>query len=296
MNDQLKMDFHQNGFVIIKNFFDAALITNTLNEYQKIVRSFQAQQLGAHFFSGGYDGAQSADQYFFDSANQIWPFYNSQAKSNPAVFQQDMSIEANLVSYLNVMNKVGHNLHGKNRIFHDLFFQDPRLTRIAQSLGYDEPCTSVFQTTVISKSIVEDSQYKAHQDGSYIGAGGKVLAYWIPLTPAHKENGCLWGIPGSHTTPLNWWYRKEKKDAYRCHYIGQTPEWDISSKVDLEVDPGDLLIFSGNFVHGSFPSTQAPHHINDLRIALTYHIGPTTGWDELIWLKLNAENTLPLYS
>jgi len=295
MDANLKTDFDKNGFVIIRDFFKRGLIENIVDEYKKMVRSFQSEPLGMHFFSGGYEGEQSADHYFFDSADQIRPFYNSQAKSNPNVLTQDLSIEKNLVNYLNVMNKVGHNLHGKNPIFHNLFFQDPRLTDIAKLLGYDEPCTSVFQTTVISKSIAEDSQYKPHQDGSYLGSGGKVLAYWIPLTPAHKENGCLWGIPGSHTTALNWWYRKQKKDAYRCHYIGQEPAWDLSNKIDLEVDPGDLLIFSGHFVHGSFAATKQPLTIADLRIALTYHLGPTTGWDELIWLKLNDRNVCALY-
>jgi len=292
---KLKASFHRNGYVIIKDFFAQTLISNTLSEYKKIVRSFQSQQLGTHFFSGGYAGEQNADKYFFESSDKIWPFFNSQAKAHPNILIQDLSNEENLFAYLKVMNKTGHNLHGKNRVFHDLFFHDSRLTEIAQSLGYDEPCTSIFQTTVISKSRVEDSQYKPHQDGSYLGAGGKVLAYWIPLTPSRKNNGCLWGIPGSHTTPLNWWYRKENSETYRCHYIGQEPQWNLANKIYLEVNPGDLLLFSGNFVHGSSPATKLPNDIQDLRIALTYHLGPTTGWNELIWLKLKTENTLPLY-
>lgn len=296
MNVNLKMEFDKQGYVILRNFFDPDLIGNILEEYKKIIRSFQTEQLGTHFFSGSYNGEQSVDRYFFDSADQIWPFFNSQAKSNPDLLTQDLTIEKNLVDYLKIMNKVGHNLHGKNAMFHDLFFKHPRLTEIATLLGYNEPCTSIFQTTVISKSIAEDSQYKPHQDGSYLGSGGKVLAYWIPLTPSHKKNGCLWGIPGSHKTSLNWWYRKQSKESYRCHYIGEEPNWDLSGKVDLEVDVGDLLIFSGHFVHGSFAATIQPQTIQDLRIALTYHLGPTSGWDELIWLKLNSQNVCRLYS
>lgn len=294
MNDKFKSDFENQGFVIIKNFFKLSTIQNILNEYKKIVQSFQSEQVGTHFFSTDSESAHSLDKYFFESADTIRPFFNSQAISDPSVLIQDKSIEENLFAYLKVMNKIGHNLHGKNKVFHDLFFKDPRLINLAKELGYDEPCTSLFQTTVISKSLVEDSQYQPHQDGTYLGSHGKVLAYWIPLTPARRENGCLWGIPGSHTVQQNWWYRKQNPDVYQCHYIGDEPQWDISKKVDLEIDPGDLLLFSGQFVHGSFPATKEPTDINDLRIALTYHLGPTTEWDELIWLKLNKENALPI--
>jgi phytanoyl-CoA hydroxylase len=295
MMESFKKTFDESGYIIIKDFFALDNIQAALQEYKNIAISFQASTFGEHFFSAHQSGPQSTDKYFFDSANEIQPFFNSLLKENPHVLSLDLSIEKNLLSYLKVINKIGHNLHGKNTFFHDLFFNDTRLRDIAKVLGYDEICTSVFQTTLISKSLAKDSEYDAHQDGSYIGANGKVLAYWIPLTPAHRDNGCLWGIPGSHHLPLTTQYRKTQVTSYHCHYVGKQMEFDLSKKVYLEVNPGDLLIFSGNFVHGSSPAKVLPNTIQDFRIALTYHLGPTQYWDELIWLKLNKENSLRIY-
>lgn len=295
LSSSMKEFYQENGFLILKDFFSQETMDQALSEYKEMVRTFPTQELGHHFFDTSESGAQSSDRYFFDSADHIWPFYNSAAKTKRDAMSADLSIDENLLEYLKIMNKTGHNIHAKNPLFHDLMFNDPRLLNFAQELGYNEPSTALYQTTIISKSMVEDSRYNAHQDGTFIGAKGKVLAYWIPLTPSTKENGCLWGIPGSHQLPIKWWYRKTDRDSFKCTFSGESPQWDLSKKVYLEVNPRDLLIFPGTFIHGSDPAHAEPQNINDLRIALTYHFGPTEEWDDLIWLKLSPDNTLPLY-
>jgi phytanoyl-CoA hydroxylase len=288
--------FHKNGYLIIKDFFPKPKVQQALEEYKQIVRKFPALKLGKHFFETQENAAQGSDRYFFESAEEIWPFYNSSAKADPIVNQIDLSAEKDLFAYLKVMNKVAHNLHAKHPFFRDLVTKDQRLKDIAKDLGYDAPSTALYQTTIISKSLVEDSKYTAHQDGTFIGAKGKVLAYWIPLTPSTKDNGCLWGIPGSHHLPITWWYRKAQNNPYKCQFVGEKPSWDLSNKVYLEINPGDLLIFPGSFVHGSDPASKEPRAIHDLRVALTYHLGPTEGWEQDIWLKLSDKNTIPLFS
>lgn len=294
LSPAMKEFFQENGYLILKDFFSSETMDQALEEYEKMIQTFPSQKLGEHFFDTG-EGAQSSDRYFFDSADHIWPFYNSTAKAHLEAMSADLSVKENLFEYLKIMNKTGHNIHAKNSFFHDLIFNDPRLINFAQELGYDDASTALYQTTIISKSMVEDSRYNAHQDGTFIGAKGKVLAYWIPLTPSTKENGCLWGIPGSHQFPINWWYRKTDRDSFKCTFSGEAPQWDLSKKVYLEVNPRDLLIFPGTFVHGSDPALTKPKGIQDLRIALTYHFGPTDHWDDLTWLKLSQHNTLPFY-
>lgn len=290
LNVKMIESYDKNGYLIIRGFFNEDRIAQAVEEYEKIVQEIPSQNLGQHYFKTKEDSAHNFDTYFFDSVTQIWPFYNSTITSNLAA--TDLSINKNLFNYLQTINKIGHNLHGKNNFFRDLILNDPRLKNIALDTGYNELSTAIFQTTIISKSPVEDSQYNAHQDGTFIGQQGKVLAYWIPLTAATKENGCLWGIPGSHKFPINWWYRKLDKESHRCVFKGQSPTWDLSEKVYLETNPGDLLIFPGTFIHGSDPSKLDPKDIQDLRLALTYHLGPTDQWDDHIWLKLSDENCL----
>lgn len=291
LSPQMKISFEKNGYLIVRDFFKKEIIAQAVEEYKEIVRKFPQQNLGYHGFDTDVEATHNSDKYFFESADEIWPFYNSTAKDTLDSLPTDLSNEDDLFAYMQTINKVGHNLHGKNEFFKNLFLNDPILTCRDIKSHFS---IKIFQTTIVSKTPVEDSQYNAHQDGTFIGQEGKVAAYWIPLTPALRENGCLWGIPGSHKFPINWWYRKEAKDSYKCGFVGQKPDWDLSQKVYLETDPGDLLVFSGTFVHGSDPSTIHPNSIQDLRLALTYHFGPTDNWDPLIWLKLSDKNCFPL--
>lgn len=43
-----------------------------------------------------------------------------------------------------------------------------------------------------------------HQDATFLHTEplGRVLGFWIALEDATQENGCLWFIPGSHTSKL----------------------------------------------------------------------------------------------
>lgn len=120
------------------------------------------------------------------------------------------------------------------------------------------------------------------------------MAFWIPLTKSTKELGALWGIPGTHKLDIQQTFRKENTKTLKCTFQGKAPTWDLSNKVYFEVEPGDLLVFSGNLIHGSDNTSVDPKTIDDLRIALTYHLGPTKNWDPLIWLELSSENLLSL--
>ncbi|HXF91039.1 MAG TPA: hypothetical protein VNJ29_03815 [Candidatus Nitrosotenuis sp.] len=125
--------FEKNGYLIIKDFFASAKINEALSEYKNIVRQFPEQHLGEHFFDTKETSMlQSSDRYFFDSAEEVWPFYNSTFKDNSSVVQLDLKDDENLFHYLKVMNKIGHNLHGKNRFFQNLVLDDQRLKNIAR--------------------------------------------------------------------------------------------------------------------------------------------------------------------
>lgn len=41
-----------------------------------------------------------------------------------------------------------------------------------------------------------------HQDATFLHTEplGRILGFWIALEDATQENGCLWFIPGSHTS------------------------------------------------------------------------------------------------
>lgn len=54
-----------------------------------------------------------------------------------------------------------------------------------------------------------------HQDATYLyDEPETLLGFWMPLENATKENGCLWGIPGSHKGKL--YYRSKVIDGVPC--------------------------------------------------------------------------------
>ena len=92
-----------------------------------------------------------------------------------------------------------------------------------------------------------------HQDGGYTGAESDVLRMvniWAPLVPATIENGCMQFIPGSHNCGVVQHHSRE-------HYL----EIDeavlnplLDSAVDIEVEPGDVVLFHNLLFHQGLPN------------------------------------------
>ena len=89
-----------------------------------------------------------------------------------------------------------------------------------------------------------------HQDSSY-GAALPVVLAGLALSPCGVKQGCLRGIPGSHTWGI---LKHEEKDdpksiLARGQYI--TDAFDDSKAVDFELSPGDAVLFDNTLVHCS---------------------------------------------
>mgnify|MGYP000285971492 CR=1 FL=1 len=69
-------------------------------------------------------------------------------------------------------------------------------------LGFADPM--LVQTMYIFKSPKIGGEVNPHQDSTYIISNPlSCRAMWVALDDATQENGCMWGIPGSHkTTPI----------------------------------------------------------------------------------------------
>jgi len=89
-----------------------------------------------------------------------------------------------------------------------------------------------------------------HQDSSY-GAALPVVLGGLALSPCGVKQGCLRGIPGSHTWGI---LKHEEKDDPRSilargQYI--TDAFDDSTAVDFELSPGEMVLFDNSLVHSS---------------------------------------------
>jgi ectoine hydroxylase-related dioxygenase (phytanoyl-CoA dioxygenase family) len=63
------------------------------------------------------------------------------------------------------------------------------------------------------------------------GAAGRAVVIWHALTPATREGGCPWLVPGSHLGPVG--------------------DHDRDGAVPVTLEPGDLLVYDANLRHAT---------------------------------------------
>lgn len=156
-------------------------------------------------------------------------------------------------------------------------------------LGFYDPM--LVQTMYIFKSPKIGGEVNPHQDSTYIKSTPlSCKAFWIAIDDATTENGCMWGIPGSHkTTPIDYYMKATRKDVFddSGKFMGKEsevryepenpPKYAIQNQVPLDVKKGSVVMFDGAFVHFS------DHNYSDkTRHAFTMHIveSKNTTWDE----------------
>jgi len=112
-----------------------------------------------------------------------------------------------------------------------------------------------------------------HKDSSFLITDPlSVCGIWVSLDEASKENGCLWGVPGSHLKGPNQYLnlRKNKDGTSLESYMNpRTPKESYSPEgaVPIEVPPGSIVLLHGLFLHFSKPNTS-----NKQRHAYTFHV------------------------
>jgi len=119
--------------------------------------------------------------------------------------------------------------------------------RITDRLGFGFPNICTRPVIYFNKKSLAQSdefyKFPAHQDWRSMQGSMNATVVWIPLMDVKKDVGALQVIPGSHKSGLlntvrNKWYRQ--LDTYK--------EEDF---VDVEMEKGDALFFSGFLIHRS---------------------------------------------
>lgn len=100
-----------------------------------------------------------------------------------------------------------------------------------------------------------------HKDNTYsITHPLSTQGIWISLDDSTKENGCLWGVPGSHKQKPRV-YMKNKRDSETGKIISyleegvDTSEYSTQGGIPLEVQSGSIVLIHGNFLHYSEKNT-----------------------------------------
>jgi len=167
--------------------------------------------------------------------------------------------------------------------------------RVASLLGADLLC---WRTEFFTKRRGE-APTGWHQVETYAVGGGPAmlrpterkpgapteLTVWTTLTEATREMSCLKFLPGSHK---RWYYDEQRKMSFRADEVGSDrgsffgydydelkldPSWepDEAEVVELEMQPGECVLFTARTVHGS-----ATHTARKARVAVAARYVPTS--------------------
>uniref|UniRef100_A0AAV1TMJ7 Phytanoyl-CoA dioxygenase n=1 Tax=Peronospora matthiolae TaxID=2874970 RepID=A0AAV1TMJ7_9STRA len=245
--EQLKA-FHRDGFLVIPD----ALSASTCDELRARARELVAQ-CDPHrhrcIFTTNEQTRRLNDEYFLDSGDQIRCFFEEHA------FQEDQTTLA--VPLHVAINKIGHNLHNLDPVFESVSYA-PEVQTILKSLQYVRP--AVVQSMYIFKQPSIGGEVKPHQDGSFLYTTPQsVVGFWWALEDCTPENGCLYGVPGSHlAVPVRQKLRrttKEQQEANGGRLLENVPEtvepFDLSKSQPLRTNKGDLVLLHSAFVHYS---------------------------------------------
>ena len=147
----------------------------------------------------------------------------------------------------------------------------------------------VVQSMYIFKNARVGGEVGSHKDSSFLITDPlSVCGIWVSLDEASKENGCMWGVPGSHLEGPNQTMKvKENSEGRLESYMDPADPKPYCSDgaVPLEVAPGSIVLLHGQFLHYSKPNTS-----DKQRHAYTLHVVEGDyEYSKFNWIKRSHE-------
>lgn len=112
----------------------------------------------------------------------------------------------------------------------------------------------LWATTIFDKQPGADA-FSWHQDTEYFDLEPPLnVTAWIALTDSVRENGCMQIIPGSHRRTI-----PHITDTERPVFEQKAhPDFvDEAEAVDIELEPGQFILFNERTLHRSLPNTSS---------------------------------------
>jgi phytanoyl-CoA hydroxylase len=126
---------------------------------------------------------------------------------------------------------------------------DRRIARSLTDLMGTEPYA--VQTMLYFKPPLARGQ-ALHQDQYYLRVQpGTCIAAWLALDTCDEENGCLQVVPGSQSWPLLCTVKADTTQSFTDITVPIPAGTPVHAML---MQPGDVLFFNGQVVHGSGPN------------------------------------------
>jgi len=262
--------YHENGYLVIKDFLNDQEIATLLRDAQKAIGNFNPIDLKIFTTENQTD---VLDEYFLESARNISCFLEEKAIDADGMLNRPKELS---------INKIGHAMHDLNPDCQKVVYQQ-KLLDILTGIGLKKPI--IVQSQHIFKQPKIGAKVNPHTDSTFIYTDPLTCTgAWIALEDAHLENGCLWVLPGSHRH-----YKLQQQyvlnEAGTGTQMTDTPyprqEWDLSQLRPVCVQKGDMILIHGELVHASKANISGKS-----RHAFVLHmVDKTADWSPQNWLQ-----------
>ncbi|XP_064324937.1 phytanoyl-CoA dioxygenase domain-containing protein 1 isoform X2 [Phalacrocorax carbo] len=187
--------FHKDGFLALEHFFTTEECDSMRKQIQRIIAEMEVPPHCRTEFSTKEEEqlqAQGSSDYFLTSGDKIRFFFEKGVLDDRGNF---------LIPKEKSISKIGHALHAYDPVFKQITHSS-KVQELGRKLGLEKPV--VVQSMYIFKQPGIGGEVTPHQDATFLHTEplGRILGFWIALEDATQENGCLWFIPGSHTSGL----------------------------------------------------------------------------------------------
>jgi ectoine hydroxylase-related dioxygenase (phytanoyl-CoA dioxygenase family) len=227
---ELLTRFDQDGYVIMPGVLAPHIIEDVREEMLKYVQ----QQADALMADGFIDDPMSDEPF----ETRLFKLYEHHMEKAP--------------------NQIRRKLHLKGMF--GLFFHPAVLDAVELILGKE---IQLYPNYTVRPKLPDHAATEVlwHQDAGYTAANKnhndadpvnnlRMVNVWTPLVPATVENGCMQFVPASHKLGL-------VKHVHREYYL-EIVEPQLTKRfadaVDLELNPGDVVLFSNLLFHRGQPN------------------------------------------
>jgi phytanoyl-CoA hydroxylase len=253
LNSSEKNFYAENGYLILNNFIAKNVCDNLMTRANFLVENFEPSSFKTVFNTKDQRHAKHA--YFLESGSKIHFFFEDGALDSAGNLKYEKRF---------CINKIGHALHELDSIFQSFSYSE-KIHQLTEDLEIANPL--MIQSMYIYKQPRIGGEVTCHQDSTYLYAKNHpVVGFWFALEDATLENGCLWAIPGGHTSPLKSRLVKSSSQKTSVEIYDSTP-WNIDKMIPLEVPRGSLII-----LHGLLPHMSKENTSDKSRHAFSLHV------------------------
>jgi phytanoyl-CoA hydroxylase len=266
LTERQRATYRDDGYLVLESFIDAGACDALRGRAAELVDAFDADAHRSVFTTD--EQARKTDDYFLDSAEDIRFFFEEEAVDATGALR---------VPKGGAINKIGHGMHDLDREF-DRFSRAPRVAGLVADLGVADP--RLVQSMYIFKQPLIGGEVRCHQDATFLQTEPcTVVGLWFALEDAHRDNGCLWAVPGGHRGGLTSRFVREGRKT-RMETVAPAT-WDEERRVPLEVPKGSVIVLDGRVPHMSEANRSTAS-----RQAYTLHVVPSaSAWLPTNWLE-----------